>query len=115
MKPFYPRSLALLMLAVPFAPALAQTAPVGVPQVYGLTDQQKAEVRDAQRDAWADAASGQLPGGGSDRQIHGEVGAMIGTGGARSIGGTAAIPLGQTGGAIVSFESMRFGDRPRGW
>jgi hypothetical protein len=43
------------------------------------------------------------------RGIHGEVSAMIGSNGTRGISGTAAIPIGENGGAVVSFESSRFG------
>lgn len=43
-----------------------------------------------------------------DGKIHGEVGVMIGTGGARGAYGVAAIPLGENAGAVVAFESQRF-------
>ena len=36
---------------------------------------------------------------------------MIGTGGARDFYGTAAIPLGDHAGAVVSVESSRYGPR----
>ncbi len=48
---------------------------------------------------------------GPGRQIHGEVGMMIGTGGARGLFGTAAIPLGENGGAVISFSTERYGNR----
>lgn len=48
---------------------------------------------------------------GPRRAIHGEVGMMIGTGGARGMFGTAAIPLGDNAGAIVSFSTERYGGR----
>jgi hypothetical protein len=68
----------------------------------------------ASTEATAEAARAGLSGRASDRQIHGEVGAMIGTGGARGAYGLAAIPLGERAGAVVSFESSRFGnDRHR--
>ncbi len=43
-----------------------------------------------------------------DNRIHGEVGFMIGTGGARGIYGTALIPLGESGSALVSVESSQY-------
>ena len=42
-------------------------------------------------------------------QIHGEVGFGIGTGGYRSAFGTAFVPLGEEGLAIISFDSTDFG------
>src|SRR5262249_2880741 len=81
-----------------------------------LTDEQRQEILDnlteeqvtAARNA---AAHGELPGSNLDRGIHGEIGAMIGSHGSHSVFGTAAIPLGDSGGAIVSFEDSRFGYR----
>lgn len=76
--------------------------------VYALTPDQKAEALQSGAVARPDdatiAGSGALP-------IHGEFGALIGTGGMRSVYGTAAIPIGENGGAIVSFENSRFGQR----
>jgi hypothetical protein len=42
-------------------------------------------------------------------QIHGEVGVAIGTGGYRSAFGTAVVPLGGDGVAIMSFDTSNFG------
>ena len=42
-------------------------------------------------------------------EIHGEVGFGIGTGGYRSAFGTAFVPLGDEGLAIISFDSSDFG------
>lgn len=42
-----------------------------------------------------------------DRRVHGEVGVEIGTGGYRSIYGTMGAPIGDHGGAAVSFEAVR--------
>lgn len=44
----------------------------------------------------------------NDRRIHGEVGVMVGTGGARGAYGVAAIPLGENSGAVVAFETQRY-------
>jgi len=60
----------------------------------------------------AAAARGELPGSEDTRRgIHGEVGVMIGSHGARGIYGAAAIPLGEHADAMVSFESSSFGYR----
>ncbi len=44
-------------------------------------------------------------------QIHGEVGMMIGTGGARGVYGSAVAPVGETGFVALAFENTRFGRR----
>jgi hypothetical protein len=44
----------------------------------------------------------------ADRRPHGEVGMFIGSGGARGIFGTTAVPLGDTGMASFSFSTGRF-------
>lgn len=38
------------------------------------------------------------------RRVHGEVGAFVGTGGARGVFGSAAVPLGSDGFAAFAFE-----------
>ena len=43
----------------------------------------------------------------TDRRPHGEVGVMVGTGGARSLHGSAAVPLGSSGWAAFGFEDSR--------
>lgn len=48
---------------------------------------------------------------GIDRRIHGEVGMMIGTNGARGVFGSAVAPIGQSGSVAVAFENTRFGRR----
>jgi len=48
-----------------------------------------------------------------DRRIHGEVGAFVGTGGARGVFGTAEVPLGNNGFAAFSFEKSDFGRQRR--
>jgi hypothetical protein len=45
------------------------------------------------------------------RRVHGEVGFAVGTGGFRSIYGTSAVPLGEDGFAIISFENTDWSDR----
>ena len=98
-------------IALAPAPLLAQAATTD-PSVHSLTDAQKAEILSHNRETLADAARlGVDTPGGADRAIHGEVGAMIGSNGTRGAFGTAAIPLGGNAGAIVSFESSRYGGR----
>jgi hypothetical protein len=43
------------------------------------------------------------------RGIHGEMGVMLGSNGARGVYGIAEVPRGDNAGAVVSFESSRFG------
>lgn len=105
----YSLLVGVLLLA---SPALAQTSDGDTAQIIRLTPEQKAAALEGGSEAKADAALNRAAGGGADRAIHGEVGAMIGTGGARGMFGTAAIPLGDNAGAIISFENSRYG-RPR--
>ncbi len=103
----FPLALAAMLLACGATTVSAQAVDPAAPRVYGLSPGQKAAALAATADPLADA----LPGGAADRQIHGEFGAMVGTGGARGLYGVAAIPLGEDAGAIVSFENSRFGNR----
>ena len=48
---------------------------------------------------------------GVGRQIHGEIGMMIGTNGTRGVFGSAVAPLGETGSVAVAFENSRYGGR----
>jgi hypothetical protein len=41
------------------------------------------------------------------RPVQGEVGVSIGTGGLREVFGTAVVPLGEQGAAVISFESRQ--------
>lgn len=102
-----------LLAAVP-AHAMAQAAGGDTGRIIALTPEQKADVLNNGTEASVAAARAGIAPGGGDRQVHGEIGAMIGTGGARGIFGTAAIPLGDNAGAVVSFESSRYG-RSRGY
>lgn len=102
---------ALAALAAP-AGASAQAVDVGGPQNYSLTPGEKAALLDNATETSAEAARAGRPAQ-DGNAIHGEVGAMIGTGGTRGAYGVAAIPLGDRAGAIVSFESSRIGSRRR--
>lgn len=92
-------------------PAPPAAAPVpATDDTRRLTDEQRREVLDGITPESAAAARGEIAGsGGIGRGIHGEIGAVIGTHGTRGIYGTAAIPLGDHAGAVVSFETSRFG------
>ena len=76
-----------------------------------LTDAQRSAILDNNTVESAAAARGELTGSGAGRGIHGEVSAMIGSHGTRGIAGVAEIPLGDNAGAVVSFESSRYGYR----
>jgi len=95
----------LLMTAFGGSVAVAQVAVSDEPGVVRLSP--------AERETLLDSAVTDDPNlpifGGPDRQIHGEIGAMIGTGGTRGIFGTAAVPLGDSGMAVFSFENSRYG------
>ena len=92
------------------SPVLAQTADTAPGEVIRLTPEQRQALSDQATEASASAARAGLSGSGSSRNtIHGEIGAMIGTNGARGVFGTAAIPLGENAGAVISFENSRYG------
>jgi hypothetical protein len=91
------------MLAILAATATAGAA-ARAADVYALTPAQKAQALHA-----AEGTDERIVDGDGGPSIHGEFGALIGTGGTRSVYGTAAIPIGESGGAIVSFENSRFG------
>lgn len=106
---------ALALAAIGLASAAsAQTAERFDPsQVRRLSPEEKerilAENEQRAKDAEFNAALG-IPSPG----IHGEIGAVIGTGGTRGIFGTALVPLGDRGMAAFSFEDFRTDafDRP---
>ncbi len=97
-------------------PSSAQSAPATPPPATGdtirLTDEQRDLILSGITEDSAAAARGELTGPQrAERRIHGEVGVMIGSNGTRGAYGTAAIPLGDNAGAVVSFESTRYGYR----
>jgi hypothetical protein len=95
--------------------ALAQSASIPTTSAAGsdivrLTDEQRMAILDGNTVESAAAARGELPDSEDARRgVHGEVGVMIGSHGARAVYGTADIPLGDHAGAVVSFESSSFG------
>lgn len=103
------RIIALALLIGPAAHAAEPPVAAGPPApiVYGLTEAEKAQVLEsASRRPDADNPA-LLPALPQDRRVHGEVGAMIGTGGARGIYGIVGVPLGETGSATFAFSDQR--------
>lgn len=94
--------------AVAAAP-VAQPAPDAAGDTVRLSDEQRNAILASNTVDSAAAARGEMSA--AERGVHGEVGVMIGTNGTRGIYGTAAIPLGDKGEAVVSFESSRYGYR----
>ncbi|QNQ11094.1 hypothetical protein [Sphingomonas alpina] len=102
-------STASLAQSTPAA-TTAQPTPSTATDEIRLTDAQRMEILNNNTEDSAAAARGERLGSGiAGRGIHGEVGVMIGSHGTRSVYGVAEIPLGDNAGAIVSFESSRFG------
>ena len=93
------------------APALASDAAAPLAAEHRLSEDEVKRILDAaaaKRNAPQpidEATDGERP----RPQIHGEVGFGIGTGGYRSAFGTAFVPLGNEGLAIISFDSTDFG------
>jgi len=96
-------------LLLPATALAAQAVPPADPNTLSLSDEQKADLLAHNTEDSVDAARAGLGNGAPGRQIHGEIGAMIGTHGTRGVYGTAAIPLGDNAGAIVSFEDSHYG------
>ena len=99
--------LATLIAAAPALAAPAPPAPEPAGQVYRLAPEEIARLADAppppfdplfDRSLYDDARQQR------DRRVHGEVGAFVGSGGARGVFGTAEVPLGDRGFATFSFE-----------
>lgn len=89
---------------------LAITLLVAAPasaQVYGLAPAEKSAVIDAASRRSDSDNPALLPALPQDRRPHGEIGAMIGTGGARGIYGSIDAPLGNSGSAAFAFSHTR--------
>lgn len=96
------------------APTVVQPVAPATDDTIRLTDEERNEIlfsNTSERAAQVRGEQVDMPNGG--RGIHGEVGVMIGTGGSRGAYGVAEIPLGDNAGAVVSFESSRFGGTRR--
>lgn len=89
------------------APQPERTPPASTDTIR-LTDQERDRILNSNTIESAATARNERPS--SERPaIHGELGVMIGSNGTRGAYGTAAIPLGDNAGAVVSFESSQFG------
>lgn len=88
----------------------ATAAQAGEERVIALTPAEKAELFDAlaARPAKHEAGEPAINGLGRARQVHGEVGMFIGTGGARGMFGSAVAPLGESGSVAIAVENSRF-------
>jgi hypothetical protein len=93
----------LLLAALAFSPTIAAAE-----TVTRWTPQQIEAAKEAAAVRNMKADNGVLNGSPSDRRVHGEVGVAIGTGGYRSVLGSAAMPLGQNGVFAFSFENSQF-------
>ncbi len=102
---------ALPLLAAIATPCLAQNAPPPPSGIVSLTPEQ----REAAIEAGAARAAADLSGGTGDRRVHGEMGVEVGTGGYRSVYGTAVVPLGDNATAAFSFQDSRSNYRRRGY
>jgi hypothetical protein len=95
-------------------PASTDQAAVATGDTIRLSDAQRDKILDSNTIESAARARGEMDDGGPPRPgIHGEIGAMVGSNGTRGLYGTAAVPLGDNAGAVVSFESSRYGYRRR--
>ena len=91
-----------IILVGAMAPVAAAPAPV-----QRLSDAEVARVLDeAARKREAAEAAAPEP----KRLVHGEVGVEVGSGGYRSVYGSAFVPIGEEGGAVVSVSSQSGGN-----
>jgi hypothetical protein len=104
-------SIGALLLACGATASSAQAPSQPPPATLRLSDEERAAVLDHNSETQVDAMRGGLGSSAPSRQIHGELGAMVGSNGARGAYGVAAIPLGDKAGATVSFETSRFGGK----
>lgn len=106
------RSILLSLAALAAAsPALAQeAAPAEQASAHRLSEAEKERLLDeaVERRELLEEALPPLK-----RQVHGEVGLAVGTGGFRSIYAVSEVPIGETGTAIISFENTDWGERGR--
>jgi hypothetical protein len=110
----------LSLVAALVSPSIAYAAPdkaVPLPSEVRLSEEEKEKVLEAaaarHRGPVALAAEEGAEESDADRQVHGEVGFTIGTGGYRSAYGTAVVPLEGEGVAIISLGKTDFGSRSR--
>ena len=108
----------LILASASLIPAAAHAADPVAPSAaplaseHRLSDAEVAKVLESAAQKREAAEEVDRPG----RQVHGEMGIAIGTGGYSSVHGTAVVPILKDGVAILSFDSTDFGSRgPWGW
>ena len=104
---------ALLSPSIAFA---ADESPAPLPSEIRLSEVEKEKVLEAaatRRQSTTVQSVEDTSADEAGRQIHGEVGFEVGTGGYRSAYGTAIVPLEDDGVAIISLGSTDFGSRGR--
>jgi len=107
---FLPLMLVACWSTGSFAQTATTPAPAAPSDTRRLSDAERDAILDSNTVESAAVARGEdVESENGTRGIHGEVGAMIGSNGTRAAYGTAAVPLGDNAGAVVSFESSRFG------
>ncbi|MEO1170150.1 MAG: hypothetical protein AAFW97_15710 [Pseudomonadota bacterium] len=102
-------SLSGAILCLPVGPASAQEPEPETGTVYRLSPEEIAEVQNPERQRLEELAlaENQL----RERSVSGVIGFGIGTGGYRTIFGSAFVPLGNTGFLALAFENARYGNR----
>lgn len=110
-----PGLIVIAALLMP-APALAQTAePAPAASSERRLSPEQIEAVLAEAAKKREAAEGRLDPGMAEqapqRQVHGEVGFAIGTGGYREVFGTGIYPLGDDGVAAISLDYLDLGNR----
>ncbi|KKC24195.1 hypothetical protein [Sphingomonas sp. SRS2] len=104
-RPFAGYGLALAAL-------LAASGAVAAETVVSLSPEAKEKVLEAAATRNAKAiGEPAINGAGGLGAIHGEVGMMIGTNGARGVFGSAVAPIGESATVGIAFENSRFGGR----
>lgn len=101
---------ARLLVASLLAAALAAPAAYAQESVIALSPAAKEKLLDAAATR-AQSRADEPAIHGIGRQVHGEVGMFVGTGGARGMFGSAVAPIGDKGSVAITFENSRFGRR----
>ena len=102
-----------LALVLPAAADAADRPAAPLEPVHRLSEGEVDRILDtaAKKRETVQPMDGEIDGERPLPQVHGEVGFEIGTGGYRSAFGTAVVPLGEEGLAIISFDTIDFGSR----
>ncbi len=103
-----PLLLCVAALAAPASALAQEAAPADATATRKLTEAEKEQLLD-QAVERRELLEEVLPP--PKRQVHGEVGVAVGTGGFRSIYGTSVVPLGEEGTAVISLEHTDWGNQ----